>query len=180
MEVFTSRYARALADAVQSAHLDMQQTYDGLRVFGGLLTSNDGLRGALEGPSVSLESKLRVLDSLADRLHMGPVQRNFVAVLLQHERIGAFNEILAEYRREMDARSNVEEAEVISTRPLAPEERSALEAKAAALTQKNVRAVYRLDPALLGGTVLRIGATIYDGSLRGRLQRLREQLAEGQ
>jgi F-type H+-transporting ATPase subunit delta len=177
MSAFCSRYARALADAVQTAKLDTAQVDQQLQDFGDTFSGSKELRGMFENPSVPLEAKLRVVDAVAAKLQLIPLLRNFIAVLLQHDRIASFDGIFTEYRHEIDARMDIEEAEIVSTRELDLEERSALEARAAGLARKSVRAVYRQDPTLLGGTILRIGSTIYDGSVRGQLEKLREQLA---
>lgn len=178
MSVYASRYARALAEVVESEHLDAAQADQQLQDFAETFASSANLREVLEDPSMPLESKLKVVDAMAARLQLFGALRNFLAVLLQNDRIAAYPEILAEYRREMDARNNIGEAEITSTRELDAQERSALEARAEGLTGKKIRAVYRQDPSLLGGVVLRIGTVLYDGSLRGRLDRLRRQLVE--
>ena len=178
MSVYSARYARALVEVVQAESLDTLQADRQLQDFSETFSGSQQLRELFDNPSVPLESKLKVIDAMAARLQLLPALRNFLAVLLQNDRMGAFPEILAEYRREMDVRLNIGEAEIISTRELDSQERTDLEAQAAGLTGKNIRAVYRQDPALLGGVVLRIGTILYDGSVRGRLDRLRRQLVE--
>ncbi len=178
MGVYVSRYARALAEVVISETLNPEQVDQQLQDFGESLAGSAELREMFANPSVMLEAKLKVVDALAQRIQMLHSLRNFIAVLLQNDRIAAYPEIFAEYRREMDARSNIGEAEIISARELDAGERAALEARAAGLTGKNIRAVYRQDPSLLGGVVLRIGTILYDGSVRGQLERLRRQLVE--
>lgn len=178
MGVYASRYARALVEVVLAEALNPEQVERQLQDFGELLAGSAELQEMFANPSVMLETKLKVVDALAQRLQMLHSLRNFIAVLLQNDRIAAYPEIFAEYRREMDARRNIGEAEIVSTRELDSEERAALEARAAGLTGKNIRAVYRQDPSLLGGVVLRIGTILYDGSVRGHLEKLRQQLVE--
>ena len=178
MSAFASRYARALADVVLTEKLNTEQVEQQLQDFGGTFAGSKELRELFENPSVPLDAKLKVLDAIAAKLQLLKQVRNFVAVLLEHDRIAAYSEIFAEYRHEIHLRMNIGEAEITSTRELGNDERAELEARAASLTGKNIRAVYKQDPSLLGGVVLRIGTVIYDGSVRGRLERLREQLAE--
>ena len=176
MSVFTSQYARALADVVMTDRLDTQQVDQQLTDFLAAFTESKELREVFSNPSIALSSKLKVLDAIAPRVGMVKQVRNFLALLLQNYRIPAFPFILTEYRNEIDARLHISQAEITSVRELDVEERGRIEAKAAALAGLKIRANYKQDPSLLGGVVLRIGDTIYDGSVRGRLEELREKL----
>ena len=176
MSIYAPRYACALVDVVLAEKLDAAQADQQLQSFLDTFAANATLRIALEDPSISLEEKLKVIDALSARTQLLPALRNFLAVLLQNGRIAALPEIVASYRTEMDARQNIGEAEIVSVRELDASERTALESRAARLTGRSIRAVYKRDPALLGGVVLRIGTVVYDGSVRGRLERLRQQL----
>jgi F-type H+-transporting ATPase subunit delta len=70
-------------------------------------------------------------------------------------------------------------AEIVTARELSNEERDALAADVARLAGSKIEASFKLDKGILGGTVVRIGSTVYDGSVRGRLERLREALTAG-
>jgi F-type H+-transporting ATPase subunit delta len=102
--------------------------------------------------------------------------RNFVAVLLQNGRIHAVESITTDYRNEINRRLRISEAEITSVRELNPEEKSKIEAKASVLAGLEICPTYKQDASLLGGIVLRIGDTVYDGSVRGRLEELREKM----
>jgi F-type H+-transporting ATPase subunit delta len=102
--------------------------------------------------------------------------RNFLAVLISHERLAALSEIFEEYRLEMNRRLSISDAEVVTARPLGDEERAKLEVQVAELAGTRVSATFREDKSVIGGAIVRIGSTIYDGSVRGRLERLRERL----
>jgi F-type H+-transporting ATPase subunit delta len=97
-------------------------------------------------------------------------------VLISHERLGALGEILEEYRLEMNRRLSISDAEVVTARPLPEQERKKLEVQVAELAGTRVIATFREDKSLIGGAIVRIGSTIYDGSVRGRLERLKERL----
>jgi F-type H+-transporting ATPase subunit delta len=73
----------------------------------------------------------------------------------------------------------IADARVSSARELSAAEKMSLEQRLAAVTGKTVRATYSKDASLLGGAVVRIGSTIYDGSVRGQLERLKEDLVNG-
>jgi F-type H+-transporting ATPase subunit delta len=95
---------------------------------------------------------------------------------MEHQRLAELDEILAEYRLVADEQSHMAEAEITSAHPLDDEDRRELEAKVAKLAGGRVRATYHQDPTLLGGAVVRIGSTVYDGSIRAQLQQLKQRL----
>jgi F-type H+-transporting ATPase subunit delta len=103
-----------------------------------------------------------------------------VAVLIQNRRVGALPEIARELERELNDRLGIVEAEVTTTRELSSSERQQLEAQLARMIGKKVRARYSQDAGIKGGAVIKVGSTIYDGSVKGRLQRLKEQLVSAE
>src|SRR5262249_26365695 len=105
--------------------------------------------------------------------------RNFAAVLIEHKRIGQIGEITELFRKEMDQRMGIADAKVSSARALTAAEKKSLEQRLAAVTGKTVRATYAEDTTLLGGAVVRIGSMVYDGSVRGQLRRIKENLVNG-
>jgi F-type H+-transporting ATPase subunit delta len=177
MAAFAARYARALADVVFDQQLDANAATVQLNTFVDLVTSNVDLKNVWENPGVRNDQKIRLLDAIVAREHSDKYIRNFIAVLISHQRIGAIREIAEQFVTEMDVRLGFAEAEITSARPLNNSERRELEQQVAQLTGKQVRAVYQQDAALIGGAVVRIGSTIYDGSVRGQLERLKEELA---
>src|SRR5262249_28815859 len=97
--------------------------------------------------------------------------------LIDHRRLGQIGEIAEKVREELDQRLGIAEAQVSSARELSLEEKQLLEKEMTRITGKLVRATYARDANLLGGATVRIGSTIYDGSVRGQLQRIKEQIA---
>jgi F-type H+-transporting ATPase subunit delta len=97
-------------------------------------------------------------------------------VLTDHRRLPLFGEILKQLERELDERQGFAEARVTSSRQLSDSEKQLLEAEIMKMTGKKVRARYERDESLLGGAVVKVGSTIYDGSVNGQLDRIREQL----
>jgi F-type H+-transporting ATPase subunit delta len=170
------RYARAFADVAEAARLDADAAQQQMRDFADTLATSGELREFLENPSIEMAKKLKVLDAVAGRIGMFPQVRNFLAVILEHHRLTELNEILTEYREVVDAHAGAIEARVTSARPLNPEDRAQLEAQIAKLAGAHVRASYAEDPSLLGGAVVEIGSTVYDGSLRAQLQQLKQRL----
>ena len=179
MADFAARYARAFADVVLGDRVPADQVNAQLNDFLSTLGGSADLRQALFNPALSAEVRVRVIDALAPRLHLAREVRNFLAVLLRHDRMSAIEEIVAEYRAEMDRRQGISEVEVISARRLDDDERSQMEQQVARLAGTRVRARFREDNGLIGGAVVRIGSTIYDGSVRGRLDRMKQKLIAG-
>jgi F-type H+-transporting ATPase subunit delta len=178
MAAFVQLYARAFADVAAKTKLDPAKAMEELNSFGAAYNESRDLREVLSNPSVAVEQKLRVLDALSAKLGISGATRNFLAVLIEHDRIGALGEILKETQFELDRRGGVAEAEVVTARELTPAEREELDGGIAKiLGGAKVRTRYRLDPTLLGGALVRVGSTVYDGSLKGQFQRLKTQLA---
>jgi F-type H+-transporting ATPase subunit delta len=178
MAAVTSRYARAFADVVMERKLDAGRVRSELRSLTEVVVHNSELRRVWEAPALPAAQKRAVLDALAKRAGVSPMVRNFLAVLIDHERIPLLEQIVGQVETELDRRLNLAEAEVTSARELRAEEKRVLEAEVERLTGKKVRARYHRDPSLLGGAVIKVGSTIYDGSVLGQLNKIREHLVE--
>jgi F-type H+-transporting ATPase subunit delta len=179
MADFAARYARAFADVVLGDGIPIDQVNAQLNDFLSTLEGSADLRQALFNPALAADVRVRVIDALAPRLHLARAVRNFLAVLLRHDRMSAVEEIVAAYRAEVDRRQGISNVEVISARRLDADERSQMEQQVARLAGTQVRARFREDNGLMGGAVVRIGSTIYDGSVRGRLDRMKQELIAG-
>jgi F-type H+-transporting ATPase subunit delta len=176
MSVVSLRYAHAFASVAASSHLDTAAAQQQLKDFADTLAGSQQLREVLADPSIASDQKIKVLDAIAGRIGMFPQVRNFIAVIVDHQRLEALNEILAEYHAIADEQSNLAEAEITSAHPLNDQDRAELEAQVAKLAGGRIRATYHQDASLLGGAVVRIGSTVYDGSIRAQLQQLKHKL----
>jgi F-type H+-transporting ATPase subunit delta len=176
MASVASTYARAFADVVLRSHLDADRSIAELRSIAGLLDESVDLRRVWENPAVPAEQKRRLLDAIAQRDGISKQVRNLFAVLIDHRRIHFLEPIIAQLEKELDARLGFAEAEITSARALGDGEKREFEAQVGKLTGKKVRARYGQDASLLGGAVVRLGSTIYDGSVKGQLERIREEI----
>jgi F-type H+-transporting ATPase subunit delta len=176
MSVLSLRYAHAFAAVAASTKLDIAAAQQQLNDFSATLAGSHDLREVLMNPSIPNEQKLKVLDAIAQRIGMFPQVRNFIAVIMDHQRLAELDEILTEYHAVADETSGLTEAEITSALPLNGQDRAELEAQVARLAGGRVRTTYLQDAALLGGAVVRIGSTVYDGSIRGQLQQLKQKL----
>lgn len=177
MAAVASRYARALVDVVMERKIDgaiaLRQVHDMVATVEG----SDDLRMVWESPAVAADRKRAVLDAVAEKSNLLRPIRNFFAVLIDHGRIPMLEQIARQFETELNTELGFVEADITSSRSLSADEKLLLEAQVAHVTGKKVRAKYAINAELLGGAVVRVGSTIYDGSVRGQLQKLREQLA---
>jgi F-type H+-transporting ATPase subunit delta len=118
-----------------------------------------------------------VLDVIVERDGISKQVRNLVAVLIDHRRVHFLEPIIGQLEKELDARLGFAEAEITSARQLDDAEKREFEAQVGKLTGKKVRARFGQDASLLGGAVVRLGSTIYDGSVKGQLERLKEAIS---
>ena len=169
-------YARAFADVVVGSGADPAGMLAELHSMESLLTESDQLRRVMENPSIPGEQKRAVLDAVMQRMGGSRPVRNFIAVITDHRRLPLFGEIAKQVEQELNDRLGFADAQVTSARQLNDQERLILESEIAKLTGKRVRARYQQDATLLGGAVVQVGSTIYDGSVNGQLERIREQL----
>ena len=177
MATVTNTYARAFADVVMSMRLDPAVTLAEAQQMAAFARDNKGLREVWDAPSIAAEQKRGVLDSIVQRAGISRPVRNFVAVLIDHRRTRFISEIVTQFAQELNLRLGFAEAEVTTARELSAEERTRLEQDLAKVTSKRIRASYTKDAAILGGAIARVGSTVYDGSVKGQLERMRQLLA---
>lgn len=177
MASVTNTYARAFADVVISSRLDPAKTLQEAQSVGTLVASSKELRQVWEAPSIPAEQKRRVLDALVAKAGTSRPVRNFVAVLIDHHRIHFLDEIVKQFEKELNQRMGFAEAEITSARELNDAEKRELESQVQRMTGKKVRAHYARDESLLGGAIVQVGTTVYDGSVRGQLERIKEAIS---
>src|SRR5271167_4537862 len=177
MAAVSSRYARALVEVVLEQKLDAKAVREQLNSIAEAVRESVDLRRVWESPAVPAEQKRAVLDGIVGQMNAFKAVRNFMAVIIDHRRIPMLDDITRQFAVELDAQLGFVEAEVSSARPLAAEEKQELESRVERLTGKKVRAHYASDTGLLGGVVVRVGSTIYDGSVRGQLEKMKQELS---
>ena len=140
------------------------------------LAGSPELGSALESPAVKRPRKRAVIARLAGALELSAVARNFLLVLVDHRRTAELSGVIAAFEKLADERLGRLEVDVASARELKEPQQTALILRLEAVTGKNVRLKLTVDDELVGGVVLRLGSTVYDGSVRGRLDALGRQL----
>jgi F-type H+-transporting ATPase subunit delta len=170
------QYANALADIVLqqgAAEPARKQLAD----FAAAYKESLELRNFMASPAVSREAKHGVIEKLVARLGASRMIRNFLFVIVDNQRTHLLPDIAASFEDVLRQRQGVAEAAVSSAVPLDASQQAGLLRNLESVTGKKIQATYSLNPALLGGAVVRVGDTIYDGSVRNQLNRLRERLA---
>jgi F-type H+-transporting ATPase subunit delta len=170
------QYATALADIAleQGAAEPVRKQ---LTEFGAAYAESAELRNVLANPAVIPAAKHGVIEKLVVRLGASRIVRNFLFVVVDNQRTHLLPEILQTFEDVLRERQGVAEAEVASAAELTGPQKTQLQQTLERLTGRKIQANYSLDPALLGGVVVRIGDTIYDGSVRSRLNQMRARLA---
>jgi len=170
------QYANAVAD-IALAQGASEPAAKQLESFAAAYEESAELRTFLASPAVSVEAKHEVLEKISNRLGASKIIRNFLFVIADHRRTQLIPEIVATFQQVLRQRQGMAEAEISSAVELTSAQKKELAATLARVTGKKIEPKYSLDPALLGGAVVRIGDTIYDGSLRSRLNEMRARLA---
>jgi F-type H+-transporting ATPase subunit delta len=176
IEIIARRYGAALADVVlNSGETDIVKTE--LTQWATMIDSNAVLSDVFDNPAMPHAQKEKVLESLIARVRPSKTVGNFLRILLKNGRLSAISAINERFSAELEERSGVVTAEVISARELPVNERTELRSQLEKLTGKTVNMDFHIDENIIGGVVTRIGSTVYDGSVRTKLDLLKEQLA---
>jgi F-type H+-transporting ATPase subunit delta len=170
------QYANALAD-VALEEKTVAATEKQLAAFGELFAESAELRNFLASPAVSREAKHGVIEKLMARLRGSKILRNFLFVAIDKRRTHILPEIIAAFQEVVRQREGIAEAQVSSAVELSATQKAELAKTLERRTGKRIEAKYAVEPELLGGAVVRVGDTVYDGSVRSRLNELRARLA---
>jgi len=184
LRTIAKRYAHALFD-VAKRHGDIDRSETDLNGFRDLVASHDALRRALESPAVPVSRKQAIIDALWAAAHgTNEDVHRLLHVLAERDRFTLIDEVAAAYTARVLQSKKIVAAEVVTAVPLAGDKRAALtqalgRAAGAQLTVKE-----RVDPAIIGGVVARVGSLVFDGSVTHQLEKLKQTLlaeqAEGQ
>jgi F-type H+-transporting ATPase subunit delta len=175
LRALAERYAGALVDvALENKQAD--QVKQELAAFATMVRESPELHAFLSNPSIARASKHAAIEQLVARMGASRTLRNYLFVIVDQRRAGMLPEIEEAFSAMLDARQGITQATVTSAADLSADERVELDAALAKLTGKKIQAQFNIDPALIGGAVVRIGSTIYDGSVRAQLDRLRARM----
>jgi F-type H+-transporting ATPase subunit delta len=171
------RYARSLADVAFKENIEDQVIAD-LQTFREVFGTVPDILEVFHSPAVPRESKEKLLFELIARYPVNPISSNFLNILLQHNRIRYFSQILDGFLKTVNERKGVVFAKVTAAAPLSPQNLKMLEARLSEITGKLVNVESQTDKGLLGGIVVQIGSTVFDGSIRTQLAEVKRRLTE--
>jgi len=171
------RYARAFFDiAVEEGKIEDYGKE--LAAFALLTQQNKALQEFLANPIFELKSKKTVIEELLARTQISGRTANFLRLLVDKQRIGVVGEVDAAYKEFMDKTLKKVRVSVRTAYPLTPELEGALKKRVAEMTGKEVEMTVEDDSSLIGGLVVRVGDTMYDGSIKAQLGNIRKLLGE--
>jgi F-type H+-transporting ATPase subunit delta len=173
------RYARALSAVLSDHSSDTAAIQNQLRDFLDVLESSPELREVLEDPSIPEAQKLNVLGKIQGALGLSDVAKNFIAVVVHNHRLDELSAMISDFANLQDEQSSSTEATIVSARSIGQDDRALLEQKICSITgSKRLQVVYSEDPSLIGGVIVTVGSTVYDGSIRTQLHELKTRLVE--
>jgi F-type H+-transporting ATPase subunit delta len=175
LKALAERYAGALVD-VALANKQAEQVKKELAAFAAMVRESAELHAFLSNPSIARASKHAAIEELVKRMGASRTLRNYLFVIVDQRRAGLLIEIEQAFSALLDARQGITQATVTTAADLTAKERKELDSALAELTGQKVQAQFKTDAALIGGAVVRIGSTIYDGSVRAQLDRLRARM----
>lgn len=170
-----ARYAKALLD-VSRKEGDPQAVEREVERFVSMMRGSEPLTKVLVSPGIPVARKGALVGDLAARLGVGPIVTKLFALLAERDRLALLPDLLDEYRRRLMDFLNVVEAEVTSAVPLPPDAATSIERAIADRTGRRVVMTSRVDREIIGGVVTRIGSTVYDGSVKRQLEKIKDAL----
>jgi len=178
LSAVASRYARALVDVVTEpgSGISADEATEQLQQVMALIEGSQDLRNALLSPAVSPARKRAVVAKLTAPLGINSKIHNFLYVVIDHRRVHEIPSIVEAFEFFIDEHLGFVRADVASARDLTEAQRAALEVQLTRLAGKTAKVKFQTDPSLVAGVLARIGSTVYDGSVRGQLERLRATL----
>ena len=174
-----ARYAKALFD-VALAESTPEQLENDLMAFSDLVRAHKDLQQALESPAIPAARKAAIVGQLLDlQKPSGPV-RKVLLLLAERDRLDLLADLVAVFHERVMEHLKVVQAEVTTAVPLPAEKAAQVQQRLGSMIGRTVTLTTKVDPALIGGMVTRIGSTVYDGSVATQLAALRQRLTQAQ
>ncbi|MBN1626797.1 MAG: ATP synthase F1 subunit delta [Deltaproteobacteria bacterium] len=173
------RYARALFTLGKEygAYLEYGRELD---EFVKHYKQNNDFRYVISSPLFAMNDRKKILNAVLDKAGFSSMTRNFFNVLLDKNRMGSIESIIDCYSRLADEASNIVRAQIITAIPLEEETLDRVVSTFEGLISKSVRAEVIEDPDIIGGIIVRIGDTYWDGSIKAQIEGFRESFRRGE
>ena len=173
----SKRYARAFFE-IATEEKQIEPYYNELNQFASIVSQNKSLSDFLANPVFEQASKKGVVDSIIAKLKLSGMTVNFLRLLVDKKRIDIVNDIVICYRQLMDETLKKVSVNVKTAFALSDELRSSINSGLEKAMGKTVEMTVEEDPTLLGGVVISVGDTLYDGSIKNQLNNMRNLLGE--
>jgi F-type H+-transporting ATPase subunit delta len=173
-----TRYAKALLDVAVAEGLDAAVIERDLASVVDAMNRHPDLRRAFTNPGIPQNVRMNVANAFVTRAGIQGRLAKLLNMLGERGRLDLLPVMLDVYRERLLAHRNIVRATVTSASPLSADKVHQLETSLGGLTGKKVQIETTVDPTIIGGVVTRIGSTVYDGSIRTQLQKMRQQLVE--
>ena len=172
-----ARYARALFDVIVKQR-DPAGAEPELAAFADALRGHDALARVVGNPAVPASRKRAIVQAIVERTQPSAEVAKLLLLLAERDRLIILPEVVEAYRSRLLDHQRVVRAEVTTAVPLGDAERTALQKRLARATGRAVVLESKVNPAILGGAVTKVGSVVYDSSISRQLEKLRERLAE--
>jgi F-type H+-transporting ATPase subunit delta len=175
LSALATRYAKALLEVVvgPKSGIDPKMAVDQLRQVSAMISGSEPLKNALLSPAVPPARKRAVVAKL---VQVDPAIRNFLYVVIDHRRVHDIPAMVEAFEVLLDEYLGFVRADVSSAKPLTNQQQGALEVELSRMVGKKAKLQFQIEPALVAGVVARVGSKVYDGSVKGQLERLRATL----
>ncbi len=166
------RYATALFELANEAK-SLDQVEADFDAFDRMLDESDDLLRLVRSPMYSAEQQIAALDAIMDSAGANALSTNFLKLTASNRRLFAIRDMIADFRKLVASARGEVTAEVTSAHELNADQVRALKAELKAAESRDVKLTQRVDPAILGGLIVKVGSRMIDNSLRTKLQSLK-------
>ena len=173
-----NRYAKALFDVALQEKADLAQVDRDLQAVTEMLKGSPDLELNLSRGSVTDAQRQSLMEAIAKAMSLSAPVGKMTVLLAKSGKLELMPELANAFRERLLSHQNIVRAEVTTAAPLSPEKTRALEQSLSSVTGKQVEISVSVDPELLGGVVARIGSTVYDGSVKTQLAKMRQELVK--
>jgi F-type H+-transporting ATPase subunit delta len=175
----SKRYAKALFNLGQQDGLYVTYGRE-LDEFVKVYKANRDFSHAISSPVFATDARKKILNAVMNKIGFSSMVRNLLNLLLERTRIKYIESINEYYSRLTDEVSNISHAEIITAMPLKAKTLDSVVKTFEALISKSIRAEVVEDPDIIGGIIVKIGDTLWDGSIRAQIEGLRESFKRGE
>jgi len=173
-----ARYARAILDVAVKEQADLDAIDRELMAFADVVRNHPALEHALLNPAVSAPRKRAAVTEISKKAAHSSIVAKLLALLAERDRLILLPDLVAAYRERLLEHKNIVRAEVTTAMPLPDGRAKAIEASLTKAAGRSVVLETKIDPAIVGGMVARVGSMVYDGSVTRQLQKMKERLQQ--